>query len=610
MKLKKQNTTNTLIVYIISFLLFILSFLLNVNTLSNKFAFDDKGLIQENKLIIDGTNLNEIFTTNYRYGSNNPDDGLYRPLVMLTYVFNTDRNILNPSNLHLFNVICNSLNSSLIFLLLFFLSGEFIVAFFSALIFTFHPIHTEVVANISGRPEIMCALFIFLSWILLEKIKNPIFSYFSASIFLFMALLSKETAVMFPLMVIAYDLVRNQAAFNKNYILKFAFLITTVIIYIFIRWSILGNTSNGNVPLFYNNPIANSPVDERVATALGVFLRYCGLLLFPVKLVSDYSYKSLQIYDSIWYPAPIFAFFLIGALFASAIYFRKRNLLFPLSFILFFFPYILISNIFFSIGTIMGERLMYLPSAGFALLTGFLFSRLFFRWRYFAIILSIVILCAYSFKTISRNHDWYDDNTLTKADLKSSPENVKLLANMGFLTAKKGQFQIAEYYYQNALEIYPDFVEGLSGLGKISYDQKKYEDALSFYKKAADISPSNPQARFDYASVMINIGRFEEAETELKDALELSPSSPMLFRSMGNLMLSKGDFIGAINNFQKALDLGGNKHILLNNLAASSYYAGDFDNAFKYVQIADVLGIKLNPDMILSIKTEIVPLRP
>ena len=421
-----------------------------------------------------------------------------------------------------------------------------------------------------------------------------------------MALLSKETAVMFPLMVIAYDFVRNQIILNKNYILKFAFLITTIIIYIIIRWSILGNTATGNVPLFYNNPIANSPVAERVATALVVFLRYCGLLLFPVKLVSDYSYKSLQVYDSIWYPAPIFAFVLVVMLFAVAIYFRKRNLLYPLSFIFFFFPYILISNILFSIGTIMGERLMYIPSAGFALLTGFLFARLFFKWRYIAIILSIVILCAYSFKTISRNRDWYDDNTLTKADLESSPDNVKLLANMGFLTAKIRQFRFAEYYYTKALEIYPDFVEGLSGLGKIFYDQKKYEEALTYYEQAAHISPSNPQIRFDHASILINMGRFEEAESELKDAIKLSPSSPILFRSMGNLMLAREDFKGAINNFQKAFEIGGDKQILLNNMAAASYYTGDFENALKYVQMAEVFGIQLNPDMIRSIKAGIV----
>ena len=118
MKNNNLHSNNTLILFIFISLLFIFSFLLNINTLSNKFAFDDKGLIQDNRLIIEGTNLIEIFTTNYRYGANNPLDGLYRPLVMLTYVFNTDSNSLNPRPLHLFNVICNSLTVTLFFLLI------------------------------------------------------------------------------------------------------------------------------------------------------------------------------------------------------------------------------------------------------------------------------------------------------------------------------------------------------------------------------------------------------------------------------------------------------------------------------------------------------------
>ena len=320
-KLKIQ-INNSLKLTIFSLILLTATFLLNINTLSNKFAFDDKGLIQDNKLIIEGTNVKEIFTTNYRSGANNPEDGLYRPLVMLTFVLNTNNKTFNPQPLHFFNELLNAINSSLFFLLIYFFFGNYIIAYFSAMIFSFHPIHTEVVANISGRPELMCAFFIFLSWILLEKINKPIISYLTGSFILFLALISKETAVMFPVMVIATDFALKRNIKDKYTISKFLLLIITVIIYIIIRWYILGSTATGNEPEFFNNPIAYSPIMERVATALGVFLRYCSLLFFPLKLLSDYSYNTLPIYDSLWNPFPIIALCL-GIIFFSCVVIRS-----------------------------------------------------------------------------------------------------------------------------------------------------------------------------------------------------------------------------------------------------------------------------------------------
>ena len=53
----------------LSLLLFLFAFIVNCNSISNLFAFDDHGLILENKYSIEGTDLQEIFTHNYRYGA-------------------------------------------------------------------------------------------------------------------------------------------------------------------------------------------------------------------------------------------------------------------------------------------------------------------------------------------------------------------------------------------------------------------------------------------------------------------------------------------------------------------------------------------------------------
>ena len=602
---KITKNSSRLKLLIVSALIFVLSLLLNINTLSNKFAFDDNGLILHNKLITEGTSFKEIFAKNYRYGAGNLIDGLYRPLVITTYVLNSKNNQLNPLPFHFYNIIINAINSSLLFLLIFFLTSNFLTALFSILLFSFHPIHTEAVANIAGRPELMCAFFIFLSWIALEKIRNRIISNIICSIFLFLALLSKETAIILPFMIIATDFAMGRQINYKYAINRYSLIFVTLICYFIIRWNVLEFAAVSLNPLFYNNPIANSPMPERIATALGVLLRYIILLIFPFRLSSDYSYNTISIYSSIWHFIPLTAVFITTIVLSMSFYFRKKNPVYLIACILFFFPYIIISNIFIPIGTIMGERLMYIPSAGFALLLGAIAAQLFNKWRYSIIISTIFILLTFSIRTIIRNRDWYDDYTITEADYKTSPNSVKLLFNMGNNSTKRGQYQNAEEYFKKALEIYPSFVESMSALGKIRYDQKRYGESLKYYARAAILSPTDPKVRFDHSAVLKDMGRLDEAEMELNEAIQLVPDSPIIFRGLGNIMLSRNNFKAAINNYNKALQLGGNKQVLINNMAGAYYVLGEFDSAFKCVKMAEALGIRLHPELVQNIRAKI-----
>ncbi|MFC1650288.1 tetratricopeptide repeat protein [Candidatus Latescibacterota bacterium] len=566
--------------------------------MSNRFALDDDGLIQNNRFISEGTTIKEIFTTNYRFGANNDKDGLYRPLVMLSYVLNAQT--LNPVPFHFINVLINSINAVLLFFLIYVLTGNQLTGFITALIFSFHPIHTEAVANISGRPELMCAFFMFISFLFLEQAGNRILSELSAAFFLFLALLSKETAVMLPFIIIFVDFALNRNLAAKHMIRKYSLLFTIVIAYIIIRWLVLGDTMTGNEPMFLNNPIANSPVQERIATALTVMLRYIILLLMPLGLSSDYSYNTIHVYESLWHLTPLFSLFLFIFILTLSFYYRKNKPTFFIAFIFFLFPYLIVSNIFFPIGTIMGERLMYLPSVGYALMLGALFTYLLKRWRY-SIIVIIIILFGYSLKTYSRNADWYDDYTLTKKDFKRNPKNVKLIFNMGYHAFTRKQYDIAETFFNKSLEIYPDFTESLSGLGKMFYNQKQYEKSLNYYAKSKQLSPNDPEIIFDYAAVLINMGRFDEAESELVNSLKSLPDSQLLYRCMGNLKYSSGDYISAIENYELSLKLGGDKRLLIANIAAAYYLSGDYGNARKYVRIAESDGIRINPELVKAI---------
>jgi len=577
---------------------------LYANTLSNKFAFDDKSLIVNNKLVNESSTLKEIFTSSYRSGVGYTGDALYRPLVILSFVLNNRGGSLQPGPYHFVNISLNALNGVLVFLLFLILTKSIPVSLIGALIFSFHPVHTEAVANNAGRPEIMCSLFLFLSWILYENEKSGKYRLLliPASLSFFAALLSKETAVVLPFFIIIADVIRRRNFKEKRIIVKYVLVVSMFVIYMVIRMSVLSGSSGIQID-FVDNPIADSPALERIATSLSVFLRYVLLLIAPVRLSSDYSYNQLPVYSSLFHGVPILAAVVLAGIVAGAWYYRKKNHVYLLGLIIFLLPYVLISNIVFPIGTIMGERLMYLPSAGFSLVLGALIAGASRKWRYPAYISCAILLVAYSAKTVTRNGDWRDDHSLFSADMNNSSGSVKILCNMGFLSGSNGDHQAGENYYRKALDIYPDYDVAYRGLAKRLYDQRRFEESAENYAHAVEISPEKSELRYDYATVLEKLGRYGQAEQELLKSIELDSSSSKPYEEMGTVKIAQEQYLAAIEYLEHALRIGGNKRLIFNNLAAAYYFLGNYGEAYKYIMEAEKNNIQLNPEMVKTIKS-------
>ncbi|MHB9027909.1 MAG: protein O-mannosyl-transferase TMTC1-related protein, partial [Candidatus Latescibacterota bacterium] len=347
---KRKHSIRTLL--LVSLALFAATWMLYANTLANRFAFDDKSLVTENRFLSQGASLSQIFTTNYRAGAGFVGDGLYRPVVMISYLWNKGET-LEPFPFHLFNITANALNTVLLFFLLYAITGDVLFSSLAGVLFGFHPIHTEVVANVAGRPEILCVFFLLASWITLEKYPGRLWPLFPATLLFFAALLSKETAIVYPLMIPATDAVLKRKLISRDSVLKYLFLFGAVTAYLILRWKILGDTAAGLDPTRMDNPIAHSPFFERTATAFSVFVRYVYLLLFPVNLSADYSYNQLPIYPSLIHSMPALGLILLAGMTAAAFLFRKRSPLPLLALIIFIFPLLLVSNLLFPVGTIM-----------------------------------------------------------------------------------------------------------------------------------------------------------------------------------------------------------------------------------------------------------------
>lgn len=585
-------------------LIFTLTWALYANTLINRFAFDDKSLVVENTFLKQPTPITTIFTTNYRAGSGFIGDGLYRPLVMLTYQFNAGHEI-KPYPFHFFNVTVNALNAALLFLLLYLMFRNLPLAVIAGLLFGFHPLHTEAVANIAGRPELLCTFFLLLSWLALERFHIRWWSVPIGAALLFFALLSKETAVLFPFMVIAADVALGRALLTRLSFARYSVLAITVLVYIIIRWSILGPTAAGLDPYFVDNPIAHSPLMERVVTALTVFARYMVLVIFPWRLSSDYSYNQIPLQSSLLGFLPLTGLFLLLGMTFFVFWHRRQYPEFFLAGTVFLLPYLLVSNLFFPVGTIMGERLLYLPLAGFALAVAYPLSHNVLIHKKMVMAVLGIILVLFSIRTVTRNHDWYDDYSLFSSDLHHASRSVKVLCNLGYLTGTEGRIEESMEYFRKAMDICPEYDEAVKGYGKRLYDLKRYDESAEYYSRAVRIDPKKPDSRTDYAIVLKKLGRFDEAERELLAAIQLRPNHPLPYQELSSILIERQDFQGALRNLERAAELGGDKRVILNNTAAAQFFSGNIESAWATVRQAESLGIILNSEMVQSIQAAV-----
>jgi hypothetical protein len=128
------------------------------NSLNNQLTFDDEIEIVDNPLIREAGNIREIFTSeSWEWARKSTD--VYRPLVMLTYLFNYRLGGLNPFGFHLLNLMIHILISFIIFRFTLMMTGRYGASLVAALIFALHPVHTENVSSVAGRKDLLSALF-------------------------------------------------------------------------------------------------------------------------------------------------------------------------------------------------------------------------------------------------------------------------------------------------------------------------------------------------------------------------------------------------------------------------------------------------------------------
>lgn len=565
------------------------------NSLRNDFVFDDKAIILENKLITHLENLPKLFTVDYWAGYRNPNEpvpfrsGLYRPLVLASYALNYAIGGFDPLGYHLMNIFLHFLVTWLLYLIAIQLGFSPEAAVISASLFAVHPLHTEAVTGIVGRAELLMALGVLGGfWWAIQG--RPWLSMMAFAVGLF----SKEQAVMLPALLVFYDACQRKTlargktrnarpALFPAAVARYGGYILVLVGYLVIRTLVLGGDF---LPLigFVENPMAYVDWYPRILTALKVAGRYLWLCVWPASLSADYSYNTIPIASSLMEPGVLLALLAWGSLLGLAVWsFRQdRRTSFCVGFtVLTFLP---ASNLLIPIGTIMGERLFYLPSAGLCLLVGVGWQH-YVRWagveiqqgkrtgtqkgriwdhasspaiRLGGLLLFIMICLALTVRTVLRNRDWTNEETLFLSTVQVAPENAKIHYILGKITKAKGDRGQALEAYQTALRLYPDYPRRNVGFnndyGNLLLELGRVEEAVEFLERAATLDPQWSIPQYNLGLAYAKQGRYPEAEDAFRRALALNPEDPDIYNSLSRLLIELGRFEEALAAAEAAIE--------------------------------------------------------
>ncbi len=556
-----------------------LGFLLYANTLGHTYALDDFSAIKENWVVKGGLkNLGIIFSTEYRYGAWASPGSLYRPLPLAMFALEWQLSPDHPFISHFMNVVFYALSGWVLWMTWRRILVDYPPAMtaMAILIFMAHPVHTEVVANIKSRDEILSLLFntlaLYFIWRHLDEKKN---SLLVAAMAMFgLGLFSKESSFLFlfifPLTIWFFSSVRFSEIARVS-----GLMAIPAALFIVIRHIVLAAQPYNEVYSILDNFIIGATNQaDRYASAFSSCWRYLQVLLWPHPLVNDMGYPQLKPvsfadWRAIW---GLLSFFGMG-IWALINMGRKHFLSFAILFFLITFS--LFSNVFVIIGTSYGERLLYVPSLGFAFAVAWGICKIFKindlsnLWKpngqNTAWIVAGVLIGLYSVKTIMRNPAWYDSASLYAADLPTSPNCAKLnyhnaleVTRIG-MDEKKGtvidttQLLKGIEAYTKTIGLYPEYHDAYGSRGLAYFRLKKYDQAFEDYQKALQYRPNDAKVLSNLGYIYFMRQQLDKAEEVYRKSIVYDPRFADARRNLGAVLAMKKQFPQAIEQWKVAL---------------------------------------------------------
>jgi len=540
-------------------------------TARHSFVWDDDALIASNSLLARSSPTG-IFSRGFWAGSPEPVTGpgavYYRPLVTLSFWLDQRFSRNNPHWFHVVNIALYALAAAAVTLVLWELLHSGVWALLGGLFFAAHSSHVESVAFISGRTDVMLTLFTAIAaFALLRSFrKRDRRWWFLVPPAFGLALVSKETAIFFPLLIVLGPLL-VRVRYDRRYWLPVLTTVAVLGAYLLLR----GTAIRASVPIehevgFWGRLAA-------VANTIGLYIQ---MFFWPFTHHAKYPSS-----DAFFAPTQttLLALLFVVSLPLLALKRRFAATLWGYAWtVAFLVP---VANIA-PIGPLAAERLVMLPSAGIVMVMVTVLSRLLtFRVKTRKVVGVALAAAALALgaDTVVRARIWRNNETLFTAMVREAPSAPSAYANLadaiagerpdsalalynhalrldqgyvhayihaGILLSEKGDHRQAIHLLRLANELRPNSELVLNNLGLAFAAAGQFDSALVTLDRAIATHPGSATLRFNRANALIAVGRPDEAESELRSALALDSMQPAARLMLAERLKLRGQYDSAV----------------------------------------------------------------
>ncbi len=593
---------------------FICTVILYGNTVLNKWAVDDNFVTgPQNELVKKGfAAIPKIFSSFYvepkgNLGSQQTD---YRPIVKMTYAIEYGLwGGGKAGRSHIINLLLYFWISTLLFFILKRLLKNYniLFPFLITLIFMAHPVHTEMVASLKNRDELLSflcglvGLHFFLCYAEMKKIVYVI----AALIVFIIGYLSKSSILpfvaLYPLVLYFFTDMKP-----KNFIWIFAAVLFVGLMAQFIPWLFLPKAIH--VDSFIDNPLfVEKSFWIRTGTGLMSLLFYFRILVFPHPLLYYYGYNMIPVTG--WGNILVaISFILHLGLFIYAIRkFREKHIL-SFAILYYFIAIAIYTNVVTPVVGIVGERFVFNASLGFVIALVYLIFRVFrteprsltieFNERVKIIMIIVLLLIPCTAMTIKRNREWRNLRDLYMSDIKYLNKSVK--ANVEFAnfmtsvvyqdpnfqqngTVNEHLQQVIVSHFRTALKMYPNEYTTLNDLAAVYINlSPKVDSGIIFLKKAIALQPEMQPAWLNMAMAYRKKNKLDSAITCYQKVLQINPGTLSAVFKMADLYFEKGEFGKAMKLNEDVMKKYPNLDVPYFNIGYYFIMQGDTTTAIRY----------------------------
>jgi len=543
------------------FIIVALCIFLYGNTLKNGYSMDDELVAYNHELVAKGINgFPEIFTS--RYAVNATQNYEYRPIVISTFAIEYQFFGQNPAVSHFINIVLYALTCIVLFhlLLKLFHKYHWIFPATITILFVIHPIHTEVVASLKNRDEILSMLFALLAanrfFIFSDtnKFKYAVYG----TLLMALSVLSKKSSAPMVVLIPMMIYFSSGLAFSKRTLILCLSLAGSYIIFRIMMFSLLEKDNLQRDLLYFENPLYVNGYGffERIPMFFYTVGYYIKLLIFPHPLSVYYGYNHVPVAE--WSNPLVWISILI--IVPSGLYCLfniKKKSPWMFGFLFFIIAISYFSNLVKPAPGMIAERFAFLSSVGFCIFISYWLLELFkvpfhvntnskLKYSGTLRLVAVALLFLSGIKVITRNNDWYSHTTIYKHDIIYTENSAKLNSLLGALYVdqldknrsavmslsstpaalitpeqKKNlltQQQIkikmdsAIFHFNKALAIYPDYIAVNNNLGAVYFSYVDNADsAKKYFTRAVELDTDYVQALYNLASCYEReIGEYEE----------------------------------------------------------------------------------------------------